>query len=68
MGTSPHVGSGDSPRVVTMNYMIIIFSIGFLIVCGCIADGQENMFKRESSSRWHRDADAFENNTSGFTL
>lgn len=51
-----------------MNYMIIIFSIGFLIVCGCIADEQENMFKRESSSRWYRDADAFENNTSGFTL
>ena len=51
-----------------MNYMIIIFSIGFLIVCGSIADEQENMFKRESSSRWYRDADAFENNTSGFTL
>ena len=42
--------------------------IGLLLVCGCIADGHENMFKRESSSRWYRDADAFENNTSGFTL
>ena len=51
-----------------MKYTILILSLGLLPVCGCIADGQENMFKRESSSRWYNDADAFENNTSGFTL
>ena len=51
-----------------MNYTIFIFSIGLLLVCGCIADGQENIFNRDSSSRWYKEADAFESNTSGFTL
>lgn len=51
-----------------MNYTIFIFSIGLLLVSGCIADGYENMLKRDSSSRWYKEADAYENNTSGFTL
>ena len=39
-----------------MNYAIFIFSIGLLLVSGCMADGREDMFKRDSSSHWYNDA------------
>ena len=51
-----------------MNYMAFILSIGLLFVCGCVADGSENMFNRDSTSKWYKDADAFENHGFGFSL
>ena len=48
-----------------MKYAIIT-ALGLLMLSGCIADGPENMLKRDSSSSWYNEAEAYENNMSGF--